>query len=57
VEEGKDGTLGRKKDINSGILKEIEKETKTLDEAEETKRSGVEEIKKLKDRGRKKDCQ
>jgi hypothetical protein len=38
--------------MNSRISKKrkIEKETKTLDESEETKRSGVDEIEKIKKR-------
>jgi hypothetical protein len=39
--------------MNSRISKETDKETKTLDEAQETRRSGVEEIKKLKEKERK----
>ena len=38
--------------MNSRISKETEKETKTLDDAEETKQSEVEEIKKLEERKR-----
>jgi hypothetical protein len=50
----KDGALERNEDMNSRVSKEIEKKTKTV--GEEPKRSGVEEIKKLRDNERKKDC-
>ena len=38
--------------MNSRISKGIQKEMKTLDEVKETKRSGVEEIKKIRERAR-----